>query len=195
VKSQSYPLKPSDALSRFIETLAYADRDFAEAFRDQSMKGSFFSLAREGLTGETLLRFDASMMPPSPKIPAGHGEYLVSEVKCLNFDMATIILQRARVLKHPTLYLHEPYLKQNEPNELSKALTAVGDRLFFVKGLETVSAKELEDRIHNYSVAWHSLALLVDRKELEPTLDSLLSDAVLIAVGAYDGESHLYWTI
>jgi hypothetical protein len=196
MKSRSYSLNSSNALSYFTETLAHVDREFSEAFRNEFVKGGFLSLAREGMTEEALLRFGSGLMPPSPKTPTADGKYLVSEVKTLVLDMAKIILERARELRNPTLYLHEPYLKQNEPNtELSQALTAVDGRLFFVQALESVTPEELEERIYNYSVPWHSLALLVDRKELEPDLSSLMSDAVLIAVGAYDGESHLYWKI
>jgi hypothetical protein len=190
-----YPLKSAQALPHFAKTLAYADSTISEKFQTMSTKGQFFSLAPEGLDDEIVLNFDGCVMPAFPKIPSNDGKYLISEITTLTFDLASVILQRAQRMKSPTLYLHEPYLKKDEPNtELSKALTAVGEHLFFMKPIRSVSAGELEDKIHNYSVTWHSLAILVDKKEPEPNLELLLSDAVLITVGAYKGESYLYWT-
>jgi hypothetical protein len=194
MEAQSYSLNISQVLPHFAETLAYVDSSWAEKFKNIATKGTFFSLASRGLKNEVVLEFDNSMLPPSPKIPSGDGKYLVSEIKNLKFNLASIILQHASSLKSPVLYLHEPYLKKDEPNtKLSKALTVVGDHLFFIKPLKMITPEELEDRIHNYSVTWHSLAILVDQKELETSIDSLLSHALLIAVGAYKGESHLYW--
>jgi hypothetical protein len=196
MKSQSYPLTEAEAVKYFDKVLAYADAKFAEKFNKLAAKGDFFSLAPTRLDKATVVQFDSPVMPKAPQVPSGDGKYLVSEIKNLNADLAQLVLRRAQNLQHPTIYLHEPYLTKDEPNdELSKNLTAVENRLFFVQPLKSVSAEELQDKIHNYSVTWHSLLILVDQKNIEKSLNSLLSDAALIAVGAYKGESHLYWTI
>ena len=88
--------------------------------------------------------------------------------------------------------LHEPYLTLNDPSEIARELTKIDSALYKQLLPADVQDADLVREIGRFTVSWHALVILLEHQEpLE--IKHIIQSAKVMAVGAYKGESYVYW--
>ena len=88
--------------------------------------------------------------------------------------------------------LHEPYLTLNDPSEITRELTKIDSALYKLLLPTDVQNADLVREIGRFTVSWHALVILLKHQEPHE-ITHIIQSAKLMAVGAYKGESYVYW--
>ncbi len=187
----SHSLSSTDALPHFLRTIEYASRELAEDFNALANSGDFWSIAPAGTQPERLIEFRRGGLFPSGTTYVSGGRQ-ITEVSIHSAELTAVIAHQAAGLPEPVLLLHEPYLKQDSASEIARKLTLIGTTLYKIVDVKKSTAASLTHDLAQFTVSWHALFILVNQEQISPDL-RIMQTAELIAVGAYDVESYLYW--
>ncbi len=187
----SHRLNRNDAISHFRLTLETAGTGAQEQFLRVSDSGDFFALAPKGQTEDRLRQFQAGGLFPLGKLYK-QGEYTIREVTYHADALAPLVKRHAKKLRRPIVLLHEPYLTERDNTEIVRELTKIDSALYKVVLPDEVATADLARDIGRFTVSWHTLVILTEREE-SLQIEGIMRDAMLVAVGAYKGESYIYW--
>jgi hypothetical protein len=187
----SHLLSGTDALPHFLWTIETASRELAEEFSALANSGDFWSIAPAGTRPERLIEFRRGGLFPSGATYISGGRQ-ITEVSIHGAELAAVITHQAAKLPKPVLLLHEPYLKKDNASEIARELTSIGTTLYKIVDIKKSTAASLTHDLAQFTVSWHALFILVNQEQISPDL-RIIQTAELIAVGAYDVESYLYW--
>jgi hypothetical protein len=185
-------LPEAETLPHFVGTMEGYGQSLVKQFRSVAPAGDFWAIAPPQAPLERLLQFrTGGLFPPGPS--HRQGGYVLTQVPTHDAELALVMERYAAEIRYPRLLLHEPYLKKDEPkSEIAKSLREIDGTLFKVVDPGTMTSNELAEDIARFHVPWHALSILVDRQRLSSSLKTVAASK-LIAVGAYDQESYLYW--
>ncbi len=121
------------------------------------------------------------------------GGYVLEKIRNLAECLAQVVCREFgdRAL---SVYIREPYLTGADKDAKIDQLTFVGGELFKVVNTEVTSEIELTTLIRQFTLTWSFLLVISSMKSNEATdIGDVISKALFIAVGCYDGESYLCW--
>lgn len=188
ITSKSLPPKP--AIQYFLQVLkcgGVADTDLSDRHLSQ---GTFYAIAPNDTDDHRLVEFElGGILPAEPKVP--DGSYLIQRVPNTVPIAASIASKELSSMSDPVLWIHEPLLTEQEVIAKHLPYQRIGKELYllFDKGAET----QAMDLIQRSLLSWHFLGVITDRLGQVHSVEQLIQCARLILVGAYDGESFLYW--
>ncbi len=196
-----YPLEYEDAITHFLEVADADGQGLSSVMQAYLEGGRFFALAPSGVPHSRLKKFRSGcLLPPDaertflPRFEDVTGRRLVAvPVGDLADEMAKIICRSSKQYPTVTTFIREPYLRPSDRSERLSELVPVGRALYKPIALKECSPADLTNDIRNFQVSWSFLLILSAVDIHEGDLDAILANAILISVGAYDGESYLYW--
>lgn len=151
---------------------------------------SVFALAPAGTDSVRLLDFlHGGVLEPMPKI--SDGLTLVQRVPSTVVTAAEIVCQQLELCEHPTLWLHEALLTEEELKARNLPNVTIDGAIYLVfsEGLDVNRVAEL---IRYSLLSWHFLGLVLDGTNKPGSVAELIRAARFVLIGAYDGESFLY---
>lgn len=189
----SHKISGSDVISYFLSTMETGGDQVAERFRALAGIGDFYSLAPPGVAEERLTQFrTGGLFPAEPSYTIG--SHQVREVPNHSAELARVVEQRVATLQNPVVLLHEPYLTpSNEKSRIARELIGIAGAFYKVIRLRPSASVNLAQEIGRFTVSWHALIILADDASVPLELSQAMRSADLVAVGAYDGESYVYW--
>jgi hypothetical protein len=191
IKVVSHQIDRGDAIAHFMSALETGGEGAREQFITVAEQGDFFALGPEDATQDRLKRFRTGGLFPHGTAYE-RGKYRVVEVPYHADRLASVIWEHARHLHHPMVLLHEPYLTENDKTPKLLELTKIDDALYKVLPGSDPRSIDLVTEIHRFTVSWHALVILTEHEE-PLGIRRIVDSAKLVAVGAYKGESYVYW--
>jgi hypothetical protein len=188
ITSKNLPQEP--AIQYLLQVLKNGGVTDTNAVDTQLGQGVCHAIAPNSVDGQRLVEFElGGILPTEPKVPSG--EYLIQAVPNTASIAASIVSKELLDMNDPVLWIHEPLLIEKEVIAKHLPYQRISKELYllFDKGAETPT-KEL---IQRSLLSWHFLAIVTDRLKQVESVEYLIQCAKLILVGAYDGESFLYW--
>lgn len=192
MKIVSHQLASADVAGYFLATLELGGDLATDHFRTVMDSGDFFALAPEGESIGRLRQFSTGGLLEFGERRES-GSFVLRNVPNLADAMAATILDYAEKIDNPIVLLHEPYLQINDASEITRELSVIGSALYKAIALDTSPDIDLAQQIRRFSVSWHALFIL-SASQNRIDLKEIIENAVLIGVGAYDGESYIYWS-
>jgi hypothetical protein len=188
----SHKISGSDVVSHFLSTMDTAGDRVKEHFGALADAGDFYSLAPRDVAKDRLKQFRAGgVFPAGPSYSVG--KHLVREVPNHSEELALVVEHHAATLQNPIVLLHEPYLTPMDKSEIAHELIRIDGAFYKIVRLRQAPAANLAQDIGRFTVSWHALIILADDANDTFELARIVQSAKLIAVGAYDGESYVYW--
>jgi hypothetical protein len=188
ITSRNLPAKP--AIQYFLQTLkcgGVADTDLADRLLSQ---GACYAIAPNNIDDQRLVGFElGGILPAEPKV--FHGSYLIQPTPNTARIAASIASKELSSMSTPMLWIHEPLLTEKEVVAKNLPYQRIGKELYllFDKRAETQTMELIQQSL----LSWHFLAVVTDGSVQIKSVEQLVLYARLILVGAYDGESFLYW--
>jgi hypothetical protein len=193
---KSQPLPFSSAQDYVAACLKGVDGELASTFL-QRAGGKFYSIAPVNAAGSDYTDFKHGGF-----VKAGeHQEvdnFIVQKLSQAPAEYLAAIVKRYVAEKNNSVAIvHEPYLRPGDETPLANSLQSIGSNYFKLFNVRGMSSESLTTEILNHTVSWSFLLLLLkdipDFSPGEAQYKRVASDAWFIAVGAYDGESYVYW--
>lgn len=154
-------------------------------------QGRFFALAPEGTGESRLRRLNSGWLLPVTEV-IRQGNYLLERKGSSARFLAQIICDEFHESKF-SIFIREPYLRPGDRSEILKELSFVGDSLYKIIDAGLIDEMSLAEAIRRFMVSWSFLLVVVAHSARCKNESDLVSEAISIAVNAYDGESYLYW--
>ena len=157
-------------------------------------QGTFYAIAPDGTDDQRLAKFEVGgILLPEPKIHSG--AYVVQAVPT-TLPIATSITSKEMAgSDDPVLWIHEPLLTEDEVVAKRLPYQKVGKDLYLVFDRGAGVEVRIKELIQRSLLSWHFLAFLTNGLHQVQSVENLVQCAKLIVVGAYDGESFLYWRL
>jgi hypothetical protein len=191
-RAVSHPIPfGAQVISHFTSTLETANRSLADHFVGCAKFGTFWSIAPVDTPQDRLTQFRRGNLLPAGNRYSLPG-FLITEVENCAFEFASLIKRKSVQIKMPRLFLHEPYLTTSDNSTIAKELTELNFGLFKIAKIKSVPIKSIKENIAKFTVSWHALFMVASRMDYQ-SAQQLISSSEIIGVGAYDGESYLYW--
>lgn len=190
-KVVSHQLHGREVIAHFLSTLETGGGGAQEHFAKVTDRGQFFALAPEDATEDRLKQFGTGGLFP-PGTAYHQGKYRLVQVSKHGDMLVPIIWEHAGKLAHPMVLLHEPYLTEKDKTPKLLELTKIDGGLYKVLPTDQARNVDLVTEIHRFTVSWHALVILTEHEE-PLGIQRILDTAKLVAVGAYKGESYVYW--
>jgi hypothetical protein len=189
-KIVSKPL-PFDVASRYLREVfrtGGANESESEVFRLAPQ--NVCVLAPEDTTSVKLVDFvHGGLLDPEPKVSGS--QTLVQPVPSTLIMASEIVFNQLSQCKHPTLWIHEPLLTEDEL--LAKGLSHVCvDGSIYLVYAERFTLNRVTESIRYSHLSWHFLAFIIDSTTTPESVADLCSATPFVLIGAYDGESFLY---
>jgi hypothetical protein len=180
-----------EVIAHFLSTVETGGEGAREHFIKVMDQGDFFALAPEGATEDRLNQFRTGGLFPHGTAYE-RGKYRIVEVPYHADMLVPIVQEHARNLQHPMVLLHEPYLTEEDKTPNLLELKKIDDALYKVLPADQARSVDLVTEIHCFTVSWHALVILTEQEE-PLRIRRIVDNAKLVAVGAYKGESYVYW--
>jgi hypothetical protein len=187
----SHRLDRNDAINHFLATLETGGSGAQERFLSMCDDGDFFALAPKGQTEERLRQFRNGGLFAPGKLRK-KGKHIVTEVPNHADALASVIGTHLAKLARAAVLLHEPYLTECDKSKTLLELTTIGSARYKVLAPNQTTTADLAKEIGRFTVSWHALIILTENPD-DFRLGPIAQGTVLLAVGAYDGESYAYW--
>jgi hypothetical protein len=186
-----YPIAGEDIVQHFVGTFEADGQHVPRQLFNVVRQGSFFALAPTGTHERRLRRLNSGRLLPVTEV-IRQGGYLLERVGSSAGFLAQIICDEFRDSKF-TIFIREPYLRPGSRSEILNELSFVGDRLYKIINAGLTDETSLAEAIKRFTVSWSFLLIVVAYSDRWKSVSELVSEAILIVVNAYDGESYLYW--
>jgi len=191
-KVVSHQIHGGEVIAHFLSTLETGGEGAQEHFIGVADQGDFFALGPEDATQDRLKQFHTGGLFPHGTAYE-RGKYRIVEVPYHADMLVPIVRKHARNLRHPMVLLHEPYLTEKDKTPTLLELTKIDNALYKVLPASQARSRDLVTEIHRFTVSWHALVLLIEHDEEPLRIRRIVDSAKLVAVGAYKGESYVYW--
>lgn len=176
----------------FNNCLAAVDQALCDEFSSVT-GGDFFAIVPQNSNERDVEAFQqGGVIKPSSRQKMN--EWVLEEK-----DREPISLLVSSIVRHQVsggaryAYIHEPYLGADDESPLVEGLVKVGKRYYKIIDVAEKSA-QLAQEILNYTVSW-GFTLLMHPSAVCLKPEDLVRESKFIAIGAYDGESYIYWEI
>jgi len=153
--------------------------------------GKIFALAPEDICDARLLQFTTGGLAPIPEEKRS-SEYVFQKIGNWAEYLAKEVCSHLRA-KRFSIFIREPYLQVGGKSKIISELSFVADGLYKIIGTDIIEQGALTAEIRKFTVPWSFLLIVAPRSSGYNDIDEMVAVADLIAVGAYDGESYLYW--
>ncbi len=166
-------------------------------------KGSFFTLLTEGSHLEHLHKFEYYILPQNEEITSADGRSTYSETPSVDNELATLIGDKLQ--SRDKVCIFDDVVDTYDPNDDNGHLFEecgyfIDNEIYFILTPTTATQKLIKNCMFASREIWHSLYVLasspshITGKRLdEQYLDELVSNVELMMIGAYDGESYVFW--
>jgi hypothetical protein len=190
-ESISLPLDP--ALEYFRGVLEMAGLTGQTAIADRLRLGRFYAIAPAGTGLTKLLKFkEAGLLPDLPIYQSE--THVIQAVDTTLAQAARIVNETIERHADSVLWIHEPMLTQIELMDRSRPARRLGEQLYLVYPTGCPHPRSTEDLLRYSLLSWHFLGFLVPTRHSAQSTEDLVRSAKLMIVGAYDGESFVYWS-
>lgn len=182
---------PTDVAFKYVQEVLCVGRALDDNSKEHGPTAEhIFVLAPEDTESAILLDFaHGGVLPPMPKISDGHTsvQYVPSTV----LTAAGIVLKQLESCHYPTLWIHEPLLKE-DALAARKLPHLVLDGAVYLVYTGSFALSRVVELIRYSLLSWHFLAFVTDGINNPHCAADLYRSATFVLIGAYDGESFLY---
>lgn len=106
---------------------------------------------------------------------------------------SALVANRMPQFNDPIVWVHEPLLQQSEISAAPTRCQSIGGHLYLVYEDNLCSSERIAEIIAYSMLSWHFLAFVTDGIHAVRSASDLAAHAQMMLVGAYDGESVLFW--
>jgi hypothetical protein len=186
-----HPIAGEDIVQHFVGKFEADGQRAPCQLIDVLGQGSFFVLAPVGTDESRLRRLNTGRLLPVVEV-IRRGGYILERVASTAGFLAQIIYDEFHNGKF-SVFIREPYLKPGDRSEILNELSFVGDSKYKIIDVRLTDEVSLTEAIKLFTVSWSFLLIVAAHSGRCKNASELVSEAILIAVNAYDGESYLYW--
>lgn len=152
---------------------------------------NIFALAPDGIDSGQLLDFiHGGILKSMPKI--SDGRTLIQHIPSTIDIAAEIVCKQLTLSRQPTLWLHEVLLTEDELGVRDLPHVSV-DKAIYLVFSGSFDVSRVAELIRYSQQSWHFLAIVVDGTDTPNSVSELIRAAKFFLIGAYDGESFLYF--
>jgi hypothetical protein len=188
---EAYSLAGEDIVHYFLSVLMQSEKEVPSELEAMLSMGRFFVLAPQGMDEIRLKQLRmGGVVPSGPRVRIG--EHILTKTGNLADALANTILKKY-LGRDCVVFIREPYLKLSDKSDIVKELSPVDSELFKIMKMDDLNESVLGEAIRRFTVVWSFLLMVSKPSPKEDHIADLISAASLIAVGAYDGESYLFW--
>lgn len=187
ISSMILPHEP--AANYFSQVLAVGGIGNPALVEPRLRDGTFYAIVPERVEVKRAEQFSVGgLLPSRPAVSMGR--YQVQPVSTAVAAAASIARGVISKTEDPALWIHEAQLNESEVRARNVPFRTLGSQLYLV---ENPLHADVEEMFRYSNLSWHFLAFVTNSSTGITSIDQLMQRASLILVGAYDGESFLYW--
>lgn len=184
--------REAEPVEYFLGVLATAGAGDESFCRGELRHGDFSALVPRGTPEQRVLDFaQGGLLLASP--PQKVGAAMVQEVPAPVSTISSLLAAKSRSLTAPVLWLHEPILHEHEVKSRNLPCQKIDGQLYLAYEEGIQMDDKISELIRSSMLSWHFLAFVTDRVHHVRTVPELVAAARMVVVGAYDGESILFW--
>lgn len=184
-------IKHAPVLDFFLGVLARAGALDRPGNEFQLAQGRFSAVVPSDASSEKLEHFNVGALVDGKQ---GSGDLRVRVVPDTIPAIAALVVECTQGLADPVLWIHEPLLTEEELPDRWLPTQRVGNQLFLLsKGRDTRQTDRVAESINYSLLSWHFLMFVTNAVSSPASTSDLLEQALMVVVGAYDGEGALLW--
>lgn len=162
--------------------------------------GSFFTLLHDGANIERLYEFKAGIILPDQQLIVTENNGSYSIIPTIRDELSELMLKTIKFEDDLCFFFDDVTRSPKEKHiDLfdARGLFYV-DESYYMLNARNISKKLIIDCLNTSNAFWHSLCVLTktyfSTKELDmKKIHEICLNTQLIMVGAYDGESYIFW--
>lgn len=154
--------------------------------------GSFQVLVPEGTSDERSWNFRSGLLlAPNPTFQdQGH---LVSMTPDTRLEAGRFLCQKMSAMRYPAIYAHDFDTTSQALESLGYHAVIIDEQTYVLHTAHLDDPEVIGNMLELSNAIWHSLAVVIDEKDVITSGPSLIAKAKIIVMSVYDGESYLVW--
>jgi hypothetical protein len=187
------PIPSAPALAYFFRTLQIGGGQPSRLNSILLGDGEFYAITPANVDENKLCKFEVGGLlaaPPKQRV----GDQTIQSVPNTISAASLIIAHDLIGLADSTIWVHEALMTEREIAANKNLIyRKIGEHLYIIYQGELTSPTRIEKLLSYSLLSWHFLAFVTAGFDSAKTVDELVEHSSRILVGAYDGESFLYW--